>query len=96
MSSKTNSVASSRKTVAQVKKELIKKINAKVGKKEIKLEPDDQIMAQYVSQYAFEQIVCVGKNKVATDDADGEENELELIELNVDVLIDLCDALKIK
>lgn len=97
MSSKTKSVASSRKTVAQVKKELIKKINEKVGNKVVKIHLDEyNIMAKFVDQYQYEQVQSVEKGKVNTEDADAEPNEFELSELSVDVLTEICDALKIK
>lgn len=97
MSSKTNSVASSRKTVVQVKKELIKKINEKVGNKVVKIHLDEyNIMAKFVDQHQYEQVQSVEKGKVNTEDADAESNEFELSELSVDVLTEICDALKIK
>jgi hypothetical protein len=97
MSNKTNSVAASRKTAAQVKTELINKINAKVGKEKIDIDREKyNIMAQYIDQYQYEQVYSVENGKVNTEDADGEENEFSLKELDVDVLVEICDALKIK
>jgi len=104
MSTKTKSVAALRKSATQVKKELIKKINEKVGKKVIKIDLEKHnIMAQYyelkgrvIDQYQYEQIQSIEKDKVNTEDADGEGNEFDLEELDIDALTEICDALKIK
>ena len=96
MASKIKSVTSSRKIVTQVKKELIKKINTKIGKEKIDIDLEKHnIMAQFIDQYQYEQVQSVEKDKVNTEDANGEDNEFTLSELGVDVLTEICDALKI-
>lgn len=83
------------KKISQLKKELIGKINAKVGKATFDIQ-EENLMAQFIDKYQYEQIITIQKDKVHTEDAEAEENEFSLDELSVDVLADIASALKIK
>ena len=82
--------------VAQIKKELIKKIKAKTRVLFPILASDDPLFVQYIDQYQHIQIMWIEKDTVGTEDANGEEETYSLKELDIEILIDICDKLKIK